>query len=79
MISMHVQTRINDYLDRTLPPDERKAVEQHLTTCSTCTKEVDSIRTIIVKLHCLPKTLQPPPDLLTGIEAKLVATLLPRQ
>ena len=38
---------LTDYLDHSLPPDERVALEQHLQTCGPCTTYLEQLRTSI--------------------------------
>ncbi|TAK54360.1 MAG: hypothetical protein EPO24_13220 [Bacteroidetes bacterium] len=77
MITNHITACISEYIDRTLPPAERRAVEEHMITCRTCAEEYIALESIVVKLHCLPKTIQPPPDLLEGVKAALLSTRIP--
>ncbi len=44
----HVWDQISDYIDGTVSPELRKAVEEHLTHCRHCTAVLDSTRNILV-------------------------------
>ena len=44
---------LTDYLERTLPPDERARVDEHLATCAGCTAYLEQLRTTIGVLRRL--------------------------
>ncbi len=44
----HVWDQISDYIDGTVPPKLRKAVEEHLAHCRHCSAVLDSTRNILV-------------------------------
>lgn len=44
----HVWSFISDYIDDTVPPEERRAIEQHLETCEVCSAILDSVHNILV-------------------------------
>jgi anti-sigma factor RsiW len=46
---------LRDYVfDEQLPQDERRAMEEHLTTCGTCVMELDQLRLTATALRTLP-------------------------
>ncbi len=45
---------VRDYAFEELAPAERKTMEQHLTTCSTCADELDGLRLTTAVLRVLP-------------------------
>lgn len=71
MNEKHVLNLIHDYIDGTINNTQRKMVELHIMQCESCRKELDSIRTLVDELKSLPKSINPPADILTGIESKL--------
>jgi anti-sigma factor RsiW len=44
----HVWPCISDYIDDTVTPEERQAIEQHLETCEICSAILDSVHNILV-------------------------------
>jgi Ca-activated chloride channel family protein len=71
MNEKHVLDLIHDYIDGTINDTQRKMVELHIMQCESCRKELDSIRTLVDELKSLPKSINPPADILTDIESKL--------
>jgi anti-sigma factor RsiW len=45
---------LRDYAFDELPPDERRAVEQHLAVCGDCVQELDQLRLTTAALRVLP-------------------------
>lgn len=58
-----IQRKIADYIEGTLPPDEKKQAEEHLTTCGQCRLHAADIRKTIETLKGLDEV--PPPPWLT--------------
>ncbi len=44
----HVWPYISDYIDDTVTPEERRAIEQHLEHCEICSAILDSVHNILV-------------------------------
>jgi anti-sigma factor RsiW len=44
----HVWDQISNYIDGTVPPELRQAVEEHLSHCRHCSAVLDSTRNILV-------------------------------
>jgi len=44
----HVWSQISDYIDGTVAPELRAAVEEHLANCRHCAAVLDSTRNILV-------------------------------
>ena len=44
----HVWDQISDYIDGTVAPEVREAVERHLANCQHCSAVLDSTRNILV-------------------------------
>jgi anti-sigma factor RsiW len=50
---------VTDYLEGTLPADERVRFEAHLAECDGCSGYLEDMRRLVGSLHELP---EPPPD-----------------
>jgi anti-sigma factor RsiW len=50
---------VTDYLEGTLPAQERARMEAHLAECDGCTGYLEDMRRLIGSLHATP---EPPPD-----------------
>ncbi len=44
----HVWRQISNYIDGTVPPEQRDAIEAHLANCRHCAAVLDSTRNILV-------------------------------
>lgn len=44
----HVWTYLSGYIDNSVTPEERLAIEQHLEHCEVCSAILDSVHNIIV-------------------------------
>jgi anti-sigma factor (TIGR02949 family) len=44
----HVWSQVSDYIDGTVTPEEREAIERHLANCRHCSAVMDSTRNILV-------------------------------
>ncbi len=53
-------SRIQDYLERQLPPEEEAAARRHLSTCPACREEVEVWRSLFLRLESLP-IIEPSP------------------
>ena len=53
-----IRPRLDDYLDRTLPPDAAREVEAHLATCASCRQEVEALRAILAEAQALPRSVE---------------------
>jgi anti-sigma factor RsiW len=53
---------VTDYLEGTLPEEERIRFEAHLSECDGCRGYLDDMRRLVGSLHELP---EPPPDAAT--------------
>lgn len=68
-----VFARLDDYLDRTLSPDELAAVERHLLWCATCAHEFRFDSRLVEELRHRLGRLRMPADLALRISARLPA------
>jgi anti-sigma factor (TIGR02949 family) len=44
----HVWSQVSDYVDGTVSPETREAIERHLAGCRHCSAVIDSTRNILV-------------------------------
>ncbi len=73
----HIRDLLNDYADGTLSAHERQRADQHLSDCTECSKELDSIRSLKSRAAGLPRSLQPKTDLWSGIESRITSKKRP--
>jgi anti-sigma factor RsiW len=62
---------LDDYVDGTLPSDAIRRVEQHLSGCEACRREVLAIRALLADARAMPRAIQPDLDLWPGIAGRL--------
>ena len=55
-----VRARLNDYLERDLPPKERSRVMAHLAECPECAEELRELESTVTLLRRLPEVPVPP-------------------
>ena len=48
------EERLCAYLDGELPPQERRAIDQHLATCPACQWQLDTLRQTVQWTRALP-------------------------
>jgi anti-sigma factor (TIGR02949 family) len=65
--------RLNDYLDRMLPADEQRLVEEHLTACVACAREYRFEQNVIDHVRGALRRLDVPPDLSRKVSEQLEA------
>lgn len=77
------QEVLGAYLLGALPPDERAAMERHLSDCETCAEEAERLQIAVDVLPGAVPIVQPPPELRSRImavvesEAELLAAAGP--
>jgi anti-sigma factor RsiW len=71
MMCRDMEVKVNEYVDGTLDPGERAAVEAHLATCSGCRAAVAELRDMLAGAQELPRSIEPPRDLWVGIAPRL--------
>lgn len=49
-----VLARLSDYLDGEIPPEQRVAIEEHLSACAACFAVADTLRKTVTLYHELP-------------------------
>lgn len=65
--------RLNDYLDRALPPEERILVEAHLAECVNCAREYRFEQDVVDQVRGALHRLDAPEDLLRKVSEQLDA------
>jgi anti-sigma factor RsiW len=73
-----VQTYLDDYVDGLLQEDLKKGIEQHLKQCSTCSREEQQLRELILEAAALPQGIKPHTDLWPGVFEQLDDRRSPR-
>src|SRR5271169_809483 len=71
----NIETRLSDYLDGLLSPDERHEFDVHANSCENCAQMVASLSHLVGSLHSMEQ-IEPPPQLVYSI---LNQTLGPRE
>src|SRR6202011_6312706 len=69
------ETRLTDYLEGLLQPEERRAFDAHVSTCTQCEPLLASVSHLLNDLHSMDE-IEPPPRLIYAILDK---TLGPRE
>lgn len=64
--------RLNDWVDGLLDEDVARAVEAHVTTCETCTRDADRLRRLLDMTAHLPASIDPPDGTWEAIAARTV-------
>lgn len=62
--------RLSAFLDDELDEERALAVVRHAATCSTCTGELDAVRSMRSALRSLPRVVAPPPLLFAEAAAE---------
>ena len=73
-----IQQKIADYIEGTLPPDEKKEVEEHLTACEQCRLYAADVRKTIETLNSLEE-VPPPPWLAQKVMQEIRAEARPKK
>ncbi len=63
--------RLDDYVDRTLSPEERERVEAHLLECAVCAREYRFETTFVEEVRGKLRRIMAPVDLLERIVTRL--------
>jgi anti-sigma factor RsiW len=64
-------TRLHDYVDGELASAERRDFEAHVTGCSSCRAQLESLRALLAETSNLSKAMPPPRDLWAEIQGSL--------
>ncbi len=63
--------RLNDFLDRRLPPEEMRIIEEHLEICAWCAREFNFETSVLHGLKRKVRQLDVPAGLLSRILSRL--------
>ncbi|MBC8044139.1 MAG: zf-HC2 domain-containing protein, partial [Rhizobacter sp.] len=74
MTCIELRTYLNDYIDGTLPPERRAAVEANLQLCPDCQKELAGLIALASGVAALPKRIEPARDLWPELSEKILTT-----
>ncbi len=66
--------RMHDLVDGLVPEAERRALDEHLSSCPACRDELARLRELVGALGALPTDAETPSGLWAGIEARIGAT-----
>lgn len=64
-------TRLDAWVEGTLPAAEQATVEAHLAGCDRCRAEADALHALVAQARALPRELRPERDLWAGIATRL--------
>jgi anti-sigma-K factor RskA len=67
------ETRLNEYVDGTLPLEERAGLARHLEDCASCRETLEGLSALLGEAAELPRELDPPRDLWPEIRESLAA------
>ena len=67
----HIQDRLDDYLDGTLPEEGRSEIVRHLEVCPLCREEVEKMKSLLEEARDLPDSIMPRRDLWPAINAQI--------
>ncbi|MDZ4862601.1 MAG: zf-HC2 domain-containing protein [Gemmatimonadota bacterium] len=71
MTCQDVDLQLDAYIDGTLAPGERAAVDAHLTQCAACREALEKMRRLLLDSRALPQSITPARDLWAGIAPRL--------
>lgn len=63
--------QLNDFLDRRLPPEEIKRIEEHLEICAWCAREFSFETSVLLGVKQRVRQLELPPDLVSKVLKQL--------
>jgi len=66
MICSDVQDQLSAYMDKMLSVAQMKAIDEHLSHCPDCRRELEQLEETVALLHQLGE-VEPPPDLTEAI------------
>ncbi len=65
--------RLDDYLDRELPPDQADRMREHLETCALCASALHFEQTVLDDVRGKLRRIQAPGELLSRIAALIAS------
>ena len=79
MITHPHESQLNEFIDGTLPPDERERIVSHLGSCLPCASAVRRIESLVERARALPREIAPPKDAWDEVRAAVRTTSASRQ
>lgn len=71
MTCQELDDRLDGWVDRTLPEEQKLEVESHLAECARCRVEERQLRQLLTHAAALPRSVSPPWDLWPEISRKI--------
>ena len=71
MTCLELDDRLDGWVDRTLPEEQRLEVEAHLAACPECREQERRLRRLLSHASALPRSVSPPRDLWPGISRRI--------
>ncbi len=71
MTCQELDDRLDGWVDRTLPEEQKLEVESHLAECARCREEERQLRQLLTHAAALPRSVSPPRDLWPEISRKI--------
>ena len=71
MTCQELDDRLDGWVDRTLPEEQKLEVESHLAECARCREEERQLRRLLTHAAALPRSVSPPRDLWPEISRKI--------
>ena len=71
MTCQELDDRLDGWVDRTLPEEQRLEVEAHLAACPECREQERRLRRLLSHASALPRSVSPPRDLWPGISRRI--------
>lgn len=71
MMCPEMEVRLNEYLDGTLAPRDRAAIEEHLAGCTGCRAALAELRGVVAGARDLPRSIVPRRDVWAGVAARI--------
>ena len=62
---------VDDHVDGVLEPETDRALRRHLDDCTDCSTAASELRELLQAASELPRSMDPSPELWTGIESRL--------
>ncbi len=71
MTCQELDDRLDGWVDRTLPEEQRLEVQAHLAACPECREQERRLRRLLSHASALPRSVSPPRDLWPGISRRI--------
>lgn len=71
MTCQELDARLDGWVDRTLPEEQRLEVESHLAECAGCREQERQLRRLLAHASALPRSVSPPRDLWPEISRRI--------